>query len=85
MPDDVEHEQSEEQSIAFCQNLVRILTDGGVWGIPRAGVVFSVDKKKQRLVQILGDRDHPDVKASRVMFRRIGWDVLTQEDIAGED
>jgi hypothetical protein len=83
--DDVQHEHGEDHSLAYCRNLVRILKDGGTWGIPRAGVVFSVDKKNQRLVQILGDRDHPDVRASRIVFKKIGWDVLAQEDIAGED
>ena len=68
--------------LQWCENLVRMLADGGVWGIPRSGTVFRVDKQRQRLIcTSLGpDEDDSDFHATRHVFGFIGWDVLMETD-----
>ena len=29
------------EEIAFCSNLFKHLADGGVWGVPRSGLIFT--------------------------------------------
>lgn len=64
-----------ESSIEWCRNLVAMLKDGGVWAIPRSMLVFRVDKQTQTLTLVSGDRDSPDVAATREAFGCIGWRV----------
>jgi hypothetical protein len=78
----IEHATSPDDTLDWCRNLIRTLADGAVWGIPRSGVAFKIDKKNQRLIQVVGDKHDTDVTATRIVFRQIGWAVVTQADIA---
>ena len=70
-----------EDVLAWCQNLVRTLADGAVWGIPRSGTVFRIDKKNKKLVRITaGDDDEADFLATQRVFKRIGYDVVDLAD-----
>lgn len=65
--------------IAWCENLVRVTADGGVWGIPRSGTTFRIDKKTKRLVLIIsGKDDDADFLATKHNFAFIGWDVVKE-------
>jgi hypothetical protein len=72
-----EEAQEPEHVLAWCRNLVRIMTDGGTWGIPRSGIVFQVDKKNKQLVMTVGEPDNEDFIATKRVFKQIGWGVIT--------
>ena len=68
--------------IAWCKNLVRILKDGAVWGIPRSGTTFRIDKENKRLVLVVpGEDGDDDFYATRYNFGFIGWSVVTPEEL----
>ena len=70
-----------EHILEWCRNLVRTLTDGGVWGIPRSGTVFRVDKTNQKLILLTaGHDDDSDFFATQEVFSHIGWDVVRPDD-----
>jgi hypothetical protein len=70
-------EREPEAVLDWCRNLVRVMADGAVWGIPRSGVVFKIDKNKKCLILTVGEEDDPDFLATRRVFGQIGWDVVT--------
>jgi hypothetical protein len=68
--------------LEWCRNLVRISAQDAVWGIPRSGTVFRIDKKNKRLVLLQAGQDSDsDFDATQHVFSFIGWDVVRQEDI----
>lgn len=69
-----------EDVLNWCRNLVRVLQHGAVWGIPRSGVVFKIDKHKKCLILKVGQEIDPDFIATRRVFAQIGWDVLTEAE-----
>jgi hypothetical protein len=70
-------EREPEHVLDWCRNLVAALRDGGVWGIPRSGIVFRVDKKNQQLILTTGEPDDEDFLATKRVFKQIGWRVIT--------
>lgn len=67
--------------LAWCENLVRTIKDGGVWGIPRSGTMFRVDHTNKRLVcTSLGFVDDGDFLATKQNFAHIGWDVVMESE-----
>lgn len=81
---DFTEEAEPEHILAWCRNLVRTMTDGGVWGIPRSGVVFKIDKPNKQLVLIVGTAENPDFIATKRVFKQIGWDVVTKKEADDE-
>lgn len=66
--------------LEWCQNIVRIIADGGVWGIPRSHTIFRVEHKTKRLVLIApGEDDDADFEATKKVFKHIGWDVVKDD------
>lgn len=63
----------------WCQNLVNSMKHGGIWGIPRSGVVFEIDQINKRLILRQGTADDPDFLATRHVFAYIGWRVVDEE------
>lgn len=74
-----------ESTLEWCRQMVRVLRDGGMWGIPRSGIVFKVDKKKQCLILRVGAETNEDFIATRRVFGQIGWDVFTQAEYERRD
>ncbi|NBT75139.1 hypothetical protein EBZ80_18285 [bacterium] len=69
-----------ENVLEWCRNIVRVIADGGVWGIPRSHTIFRVDHKNKRLVLLApGNDDGADFEATKRVFKHIGWDV-TEDD-----
>lgn len=62
-----------------------MLKDGGVWGIPRSGIAFKIDKKNQRLILVAGTETDEDYIATKRVFGQIGWTVITKEVLDGEN
>lgn len=73
-------EREPEHVLEWCRHLVRAARDGAMWGIPRSGVVFKIDKKKQCLILRVGAETNADFIATRRVFGQIGWDVFTQSE-----
>lgn len=74
-----------EHVLEWCRHLVRAARDGAMWGIPRSGVVFKIDKKKQCLILKVGAETNSDFIATRRVFGQIGWDVFTQAEYERRD
>jgi len=55
-----------------------MIHDGGVWGIPRSGLIFRVDHTNKKLVLTAGDSTNDDFEATRHVFSFIGWDVTVE-------
>ena len=67
--------------LEWCRQVVRIIADGGVWGIPRSGTTFRLDHKNKRLVLIMPGRDdYADFEATKHVFAYIGWDVVKESE-----
>lgn len=59
----------------WCHSLLSSIKDGGVWGIPRSGLVFRVDHSSKSLTLVSGSRDDEDFAATATAFGRVGWSV----------
>lgn len=67
--------------VEWCRHLIRITKNGAVWGIPRSGTTFRIDKDNNRLVLVIpGNDDGADFAATKTHFACIGWDVVTEEE-----
>lgn len=74
-----------EHVLEWCRNLVRAAAQDAAWGIPRSGTLFRIDKTNKRLILVIpGFDDGDDFRATQHVFSFIGWDVITQEDLADE-
>lgn len=69
-----------EEHKRWCENLVNTLKDGGVWGIPRSGLIFRVDKGGKQLLLVAGDPTSTDFPATVENFGAIGWKVVNAID-----
>lgn len=70
-----------EHILEWCRNCVRIIQDGGVWGIPRSGTTFRVDHKNKKLILLIaGEDDGDDFRATKHVFKFIGWDVIKENE-----
>lgn len=65
-------EENEDQIIAWCKSTVDMLKDGGVWGIPRSGTVFRIDKKRKKFILVDGDSQE-ELDAINHWFGKIGY------------
>lgn len=75
------NEEKEPESVLnWCRNLCAATADGGIWAIPRSGIVFRFDKKNKRLVLVVGTKDDSDFVATKRVFAQIGWTVITDEE-----
>jgi hypothetical protein len=71
-----------ESVLMWCRSLVAAAAQDAVWGIPRSGTTFRIDKKNKTLVLIVpGLDDGDDFRATKRVFGHIGWDVI--EDKSG--
>jgi len=71
-----------ESVLAWCRSLVAAAAQDAVWGIPRSGTTFRIDKKNKTLVLVVpGFDDGDDFRATKLVFGHIGWDVI--EDKSG--
>ena len=66
-----------EHVLQWCRNLVAAAANNAIWGIPRSGIVFRIDKENTRLVLIVGNESNEDFIATKRVFKQIGWDVVS--------
>jgi hypothetical protein len=80
--DNFELDHPSEAVLNWCRNLVAVTAQDAVWGIPRSGTTFRIDKKNKTLVLIVPGLDNgDDFRATKRVFGHIGWDVI--EDKSG--
>jgi hypothetical protein len=72
-------ENEPPEVLNWCRTLVAAIRHGGLWGIPRSGIVFKIDKENQRLVLTKGHESNSDFIATRRVFAQIGWDVTAKD------
>ncbi len=74
-------ERPPEHILEWCRQTVRVIADGGVWGIPRSGTTFRVDHKNHKLILVTpGCDDGGDFRATKHVFKFIGWDVIKENE-----
>lgn len=74
-------EHPPEDVLAWCRELVRAAAQDAVWGIPRSGTTFRIDKKNKTLVLVIpGFDDGDDFCATKRVFKHIGWEVVENDD-----
>lgn len=61
-----------ENSKLWLSNALMLLSDNGIWGIPRSSTVVRINKPKKLATVI--HQDSPDVSIERV-FEALGWTV----------
>ena len=70
--------QPSPSDIAWTENVLRIIRDGGVWGIPGTGQVYKVDHKEKTLTLIMDpgtpEADELHLKIIAVA-KAMGWKV----------
>ena len=66
--------ENEEEILAWCRKTVYELADGGVWGIPRSGMVFRIDKSRKKFILLSGDCQE-EIDAINYWFGKIGYSV----------
>lgn len=69
-----------EHVLQWCRNLVAAAANNAIWGIPRSGVVFRIDKENTRLVLVVGTENDDDFIATKRVFKQIGWDVVSRTE-----
>jgi hypothetical protein len=76
----VDYNEPPAHILEWCRNCVRIIADGGIWGIPRSGTIFRVDHQNKKLVLVTpGNDDDGDYNATKEVFKYIGWTVVKDE------
>lgn len=74
-----------ESVLAWCRSLVAAAKQDAVWGIPRSGTTFRIDKKNKTLVLIVPGRDDgDDFRATQRVFQHIGWEVVNNDNGTAE-
>jgi len=68
--------EPEEKDIAWAENLVGMMNDGGVWGAPDSGQVFQFHHDLKEIHLIKGDPNHIWFEQSKICFKKIGYTVL---------
>ncbi len=71
-----------ESDIAWCQRLLDMVKDGGVWGLPGCQCIYRIDKKAKRLVLVSGSDLEETHQRNVICFGQLGWSV-TKEDHDG--
>jgi len=61
--------------VAWAENLINMMKDGAVWGIPGNCTTYVVDKTKKQLRLVQGEIDDWFYK-NIILFARIGYEVF---------
>lgn len=65
------------KAIAWTEQLVSQLKDGGVWAVPRSHTLVTIISKEKK--QVLLSEGVPDPSIARV-FKAMGWTVSHKEN-----
>jgi len=78
------HWQPTPYDLAWTQNLIDHLNDGGIWGVPRNNSVWKLDKQKRMFTCIFGKEDAL-FQAITICCRKLGYSTeLKREKLAPE-
>jgi hypothetical protein len=79
--DNFELDNPAESVLDWCRSLVAAAAQDAVWGIPRSGTTFRIDKKNKTLVLVIsGFDDGDDFRATKRVFQHIGWEVVENDN-----
>ena len=79
--DNFELDNPSESVLDWCRGLVAAAAQDAVWGIPRSGTTFRIDKKNKTLVLVIpGFDDGDDFRATQRVFQHIGWEVVDNDN-----
>jgi hypothetical protein len=68
---DLDTEEGMANAIAWTNRTLEILNDGGVWGVPRSGMLVRMVSRKDKKVRVI-DGLLPDPSIPRVL-KAAGW------------
>jgi hypothetical protein len=68
-----------EPEYAWMRNLLSMVKDGGVWGIPAALSELTFDMEKKEYT-FNGDRDHELCRRSFRVLDHLGWKEVPSEE-----
>ena len=74
------------EDVAWAQNLVRILKDGGTWGCSWG--TYKLNKKAKQIEMLLVNPKFPKrllgdlFHKTEQTFKEVGYKVITKEDVA---
>ena len=69
---DINTSEGMKDAIAWMENMIRMVADGGLWAVPRSTTIIQIDKTNKNAV-ILRQRK-PDTSIDAV-FKAMGWEV----------
>ena len=64
-----------KSDVAWLQNVIRLLNDGGEWGIPRNNSVWKFHKKRKVAELIIGDITEPTNAITWDILKHLKWEV----------
>jgi hypothetical protein len=78
---DFELDNPAPEVLEWCRGLVAAAAQDAVWGIPRSGTTFRIDKQNKTLVLVIPGFDNgDDFRATQRVFRHIGWEVVDNDN-----
>lgn len=73
---DLDTKEGMANAVAWTEQLVNHLKDGGVWAVPRSHTLVTITSKANK--QVLISEGLPDPAIARV-FKAMGWTVKHKE------
>ena len=64
---DLDKKEGMENAIAWLQNTIDLLREGGMWGIPRSGAIYCFNKRTKTFTSVNSDGPTDRVLAA------MGW------------
>jgi hypothetical protein len=74
-----ERDVDDARDTAWCQGIMRSLADGGIWGVPRSGLIFTKRGDKLVLTSRMPHMDGlPMTPADLVQYQRDDYELIKE-------
>ena len=70
---DIKTSAGMKDAIAWTENLFKMISDGGMWAVPRSTTIYQIDKVKKTATVI--QQRKPDTSIDTVL-KAMGWEVV---------
>jgi len=67
--------QPTEADLAFVQNVIDHIKDGGEWIWPADGTTYKLSPRRKQAVLTVGDPESQNHKRAVVVFSTLGWET----------
>ena len=64
--------------IEWLANLIRVMRDGGEWGVPDSSSVIKFDKQRKVAVLLIGSPLHEVNRRTTEILKLLGWTMEVQ-------